>query len=38
VVTKDVAADSLAVGRARQVEIPGWANQFRARKKALPKV
>jgi bifunctional UDP-N-acetylglucosamine pyrophosphorylase/glucosamine-1-phosphate N-acetyltransferase len=32
VVTKDVSADALAVGRARQVEIAGWASQFRARK------
>ncbi len=37
VVTKDVAADALAVGRAQQVEIPGWASKFRARKKSFPK-
>jgi bifunctional UDP-N-acetylglucosamine pyrophosphorylase / glucosamine-1-phosphate N-acetyltransferase len=30
VVTKDVAADSLAVARPQQVEKPGWAARFRA--------
>lgn len=30
VVTEDVAPDALAVGRARQVEKPGWAARFRA--------
>jgi bifunctional UDP-N-acetylglucosamine pyrophosphorylase / glucosamine-1-phosphate N-acetyltransferase len=35
VVTKDVAADSLAVARGRQLEKPGWAKAFRdANKKA----
>jgi bifunctional UDP-N-acetylglucosamine pyrophosphorylase/glucosamine-1-phosphate N-acetyltransferase len=34
VVTKDVAKDSLAVTRAEQKEVPGWAAKFRARKKA----
>jgi bifunctional UDP-N-acetylglucosamine pyrophosphorylase/glucosamine-1-phosphate N-acetyltransferase len=34
VITKDVAANSLAVTRATQVEKPGWAEKFRARKKA----
>jgi bifunctional UDP-N-acetylglucosamine pyrophosphorylase / glucosamine-1-phosphate N-acetyltransferase len=34
VVTKDVAKDSLAVTRAEQREIPGWAAKFRARKRA----
>ena len=34
VITKDVAADSLAVTRADQREVPGWAEKFRARKKA----
>jgi len=34
VVTKDVAAGSLVVVRAEQREIPGWAEKFRARKKA----
>lgn len=29
VVTKDVAADALAVTRAKQVEIAGWAHKFR---------
>jgi len=34
VVTKDVAADALAVARGRQTEIAGWAKSFRdARKK-----
>ena len=31
VITKDVAADSLAVARGRQVEIPLWAAKFRAK-------
>jgi bifunctional UDP-N-acetylglucosamine pyrophosphorylase/glucosamine-1-phosphate N-acetyltransferase len=31
VVTDDVAADSLVIARARQVEKPGWASAFRAR-------
>lgn len=30
VVTKDVAADALAVARARQAEYEGWAAKFRA--------
>jgi bifunctional UDP-N-acetylglucosamine pyrophosphorylase/glucosamine-1-phosphate N-acetyltransferase len=38
VVTRDVAADALAVARGRQEERPGWARRFRdvmaARKKA----
>ncbi len=29
VVTKDVAADSLAIGRAQQVDKPGWAKKRR---------
>ncbi len=29
VVTRDVAADSLALSRAQQVEKPGWAKRFR---------
>ncbi|HEV7158428.1 MAG TPA: bifunctional UDP-N-acetylglucosamine diphosphorylase/glucosamine-1-phosphate N-acetyltransferase GlmU [Caulobacteraceae bacterium] len=32
VITTDVAADALALGRAAQVEKPGWARAFRARK------
>jgi bifunctional UDP-N-acetylglucosamine pyrophosphorylase / glucosamine-1-phosphate N-acetyltransferase len=32
VITKDVPADALAVARGRQVEKPGWAAAFRARK------
>ena len=32
VVTKDVGADALGVARGRQVEVPGWAAKFRARK------
>ena len=32
VITKDVAADALALGRAVQAEKPGWAAAFRARK------
>jgi bifunctional UDP-N-acetylglucosamine pyrophosphorylase/glucosamine-1-phosphate N-acetyltransferase len=34
VITKRVAKDALAVTRAAQVEKPGWAEAFRARKKA----
>jgi len=34
VITKDVGKDALAVTRAEQREIPGWAEKFRARKKA----
>lgn len=33
VVTKDVAADALAVTRARQKELGGWAAQFRDKQK-----
>jgi bifunctional UDP-N-acetylglucosamine pyrophosphorylase/glucosamine-1-phosphate N-acetyltransferase len=32
VITRDVAADALALGRGAQVEKPGWARAFRARK------
>ncbi len=32
VITKDVAADALAIARGTQVEKPGWAKAFRARK------
>ncbi|HEY5072891.1 MAG TPA: bifunctional UDP-N-acetylglucosamine diphosphorylase/glucosamine-1-phosphate N-acetyltransferase GlmU [Caulobacteraceae bacterium] len=32
VITRDVAGDALALGRARQVEKAGWAAAFRARK------
>jgi bifunctional UDP-N-acetylglucosamine pyrophosphorylase/glucosamine-1-phosphate N-acetyltransferase len=32
VITRDVAADALALGRAPQAEKPGWASAFRARK------
>ena len=34
VITKETAKDSLAVTRAEQKEIPGWAEKFRTRKKA----
>lgn len=34
VITKNVAEDALALARAEQKEIPGWAEKFRARKKA----
>jgi bifunctional UDP-N-acetylglucosamine pyrophosphorylase/glucosamine-1-phosphate N-acetyltransferase len=34
VITRDVAADALALGRGQQVEKPGWAAEFRARKQA----
>jgi bifunctional UDP-N-acetylglucosamine pyrophosphorylase / glucosamine-1-phosphate N-acetyltransferase len=32
VITKDVAADALAIARGQQSEKPGWAKQFRDRK------
>ncbi|MBI1187944.1 MAG: bifunctional UDP-N-acetylglucosamine diphosphorylase/glucosamine-1-phosphate N-acetyltransferase GlmU [Alphaproteobacteria bacterium] len=34
VITKDVAAGALALGRARQTEIEGWADRFRKAKSA----
>jgi bifunctional UDP-N-acetylglucosamine pyrophosphorylase/glucosamine-1-phosphate N-acetyltransferase len=34
VITRDVAADSLALGRGLQVEKPGWAERFREQKRA----
>ena len=34
VITKDVAAGALAVARGSQMELPGWADRFRARKLA----
>jgi bifunctional UDP-N-acetylglucosamine pyrophosphorylase/glucosamine-1-phosphate N-acetyltransferase len=34
VITKDVEADSLAVTRAPQKDVAGWAEKFRTRKKA----
>jgi bifunctional UDP-N-acetylglucosamine pyrophosphorylase/glucosamine-1-phosphate N-acetyltransferase len=34
VITKETAKDSLAVTRAEQKEVPGWAEKFRARKRA----
>ncbi len=37
VVTKDVPADALAVARARQVNIDGWAASFRTRKGGMRK-
>ena len=33
VITKDVEADALAVGRGRQIVKPGWARAFRAKQK-----
>jgi bifunctional UDP-N-acetylglucosamine pyrophosphorylase/glucosamine-1-phosphate N-acetyltransferase len=33
-ITDDVPADSLALGRGRQVTKPGWATTFRARNRA----
>jgi bifunctional UDP-N-acetylglucosamine pyrophosphorylase/glucosamine-1-phosphate N-acetyltransferase len=32
VITRDIGGDALALGRAPQVEKPGWATAFRARK------
>lgn len=37
VVTRDVAADALALARGVQVEKPGWASDFRARQVARKK-
>jgi bifunctional UDP-N-acetylglucosamine pyrophosphorylase / glucosamine-1-phosphate N-acetyltransferase len=34
VITKDVEPDALAVERAEQKHLPGWAEKFRARKRA----
>ncbi len=34
VITKDVPADALAVGRGRQVDYEGWSTKYRARKEA----
>ena len=34
VVTEDVPADALAVARSRQVDKPGWAAEFHARKRS----
>jgi len=33
VITEDVEADALALGRGRQVAKPGWAKAFRAKQK-----
>ena len=35
VITRDVAADSLALARGQQVEKPGWAARYRAAKQLL---
>ena len=37
VVTKNVAPDALAVARGRQVEMAGWAKDFRAKQKPKAK-
>ena len=37
VITEDVPADALAIGRGRQVNKPGWAADFRARKAKSPR-
>ena len=34
VITKDVTSGALAVARGAQMEMPGWADRFRARKQA----
>lgn len=34
VITRDVTADALAVGRGNQMELPGWAERFRERRRA----
>lgn len=35
VITKDVAANAMAVARGKQTALDGWAEKFRAQKKAL---
>jgi bifunctional UDP-N-acetylglucosamine pyrophosphorylase/glucosamine-1-phosphate N-acetyltransferase len=37
VITKDVAADALAVARGKQIEVAGWAKAFRDKKKSEKK-
>ena len=37
VITKQVAENALAVTRAEQKELPGWAEKFRSRKRAAAK-
>jgi bifunctional UDP-N-acetylglucosamine pyrophosphorylase / glucosamine-1-phosphate N-acetyltransferase len=37
VITRDVAADALTVGRGQQVDKPGWAAKFRAARQHLKK-
>jgi len=37
VITQDVPANALALGRARQEDKPGWAERFRAWKQAMRK-
>jgi bifunctional UDP-N-acetylglucosamine pyrophosphorylase/glucosamine-1-phosphate N-acetyltransferase len=37
VITQDVSADALAIGRGRQVEKPGWARDFRQARVGRPK-
>jgi len=37
VITRDVEPNALALGRARQEEKPGWAERFRAMKRAMRK-
>jgi bifunctional UDP-N-acetylglucosamine pyrophosphorylase/glucosamine-1-phosphate N-acetyltransferase len=34
VITRDVAPDALAIGRARQEDKPGWAPGYREKKRA----
>jgi bifunctional UDP-N-acetylglucosamine pyrophosphorylase/glucosamine-1-phosphate N-acetyltransferase len=34
VITKEVEADALALTRAPQRDVPGWADKFRSRKRA----
>jgi bifunctional UDP-N-acetylglucosamine pyrophosphorylase/glucosamine-1-phosphate N-acetyltransferase len=38
VITRDVGENALALGRAHQVEKPGWAERFRAMKRAAKKL
>ena len=37
VITRDVPADALAIGRGRQVEREGWARNFRAEAQEMKK-
>jgi bifunctional N-acetylglucosamine-1-phosphate-uridyltransferase/glucosamine-1-phosphate-acetyltransferase GlmU-like protein len=37
VITMDIPQDALGVARGKQRNLEGWAANFRAKKKAIPK-